>query len=209
MKISIIGDSISTYENYNPKGYQTHYPTGNVKQVEQTWWYQMIERNNWTLVNNNSFSGSRVSNTSYLQQPHSNLADDSRILNFESDIIIIFAGTNDFGARINQPSLTEFKEKYEYMIQSLIKKNTHTTFFLCTPLRRIDLKTRKRKKIKLNNIAKIIHDISKEYECCNLIDLYSHKIKISDFFYIDGLHPNKKGMYILSKWIEEGIIQNI
>lgn len=207
MKISIIGDSISTFEGYIPEGYETKYPFGNVKQVEQTWWYQMIERNGWTLGHNNSFSGSRISNTSPLQIPHTNFSDDSRILNFESDIIIIFGGTNDYGAVMNQPDMKEFKEQYRYMLSNLIKKNPNSKFILCTPLRRLDIKTKTKphKKLKLKKIARAIKDVSSEYKCCKVIDLYSHKIKLSDFFFIDGVHPNEKGMSSLSNWIETGI----
>ena len=205
MKISILGDSISTFEGYLPEGYPSHYPAGNVRKVEQTWWYQMIERNGWTLGSNNSYSGSRVSNTIPIQLPHSNLADDSRILNFNSDVIIVFAGTNDFGARIKQPTLCQFKEKYQYMINGLLEKNPNTKILLCTPLRRRDLKTKQKSKIKLSNISKTIKEIGGGYECCKIIDLYSHRIKLSDFFYIDGLHPNAKGMSILSNWIEKDI----
>jgi lysophospholipase L1-like esterase len=205
MKISILGDSISTFEGYLPKDYPSHYPAGNVRKVEQTWWYQVIERNGWTLGFNNSYSGSRVSNTLLIQLPHSNLADDSRILNYNSDVIIVFAGTNDFGARIKQPTLSQFKEKYQYMLNGLIEKNPNTKLFLCTPLRRRDLKTKQKSKIKLSNISKTIKEIGSIYECCNIIDLYSHRIKLSDFFYIDGLHPNAKGMRIISNWIEKDI----
>lgn len=205
MKISILGDSISTFEGYLPEGYPSHYPAGNVKKVEQTWWYQMLERNEWTLGSNNSYSGSRISNTLPLQNPHSNLADDSRILNFNSDLIIIFAGTNDFGARIKQPTLCQFKEKFEYMLKGLIEKNPTSRIFICTPLKRRDLKTKQKSKIKLSNISRTIKDIGKNYNNCKIIDLYSHRIKLSDFFYIDGLHPNAKGMNILSRWIEKEI----
>lgn len=205
MKITILGDSISTFEGYIPEDYPSHYPAGNVKKVEQTWWHQMIKRNGWTLGTNNSYSGSRVSNTTPLQLPHSNLADDSRILNYDSDIIIIFAGTNDFGAIIKQPTLNQFKAKYQYMLNGLIEKNPKTKFFLCTPLRRRDIRTKQKSKIKLRNISNTIKELGSKYDCCKIIDLYSHRIKLSDFFYIDGLHPNVKGMTILSKWIEKDI----
>lgn len=205
MTITILGDSISTFEGFIPETYPSHYPAGNVRKVEQTWWHQMIERNGWTLKTNNSYSGSRVSNTSILQPSNSNLADESRVLAYDSDVIIIFAGTNDFGARINQPSLSQFKEKYKSMIERLIIKNPNTKFYLCTPLRRRDLVTKQKSKIKLIGIAKAIKELSYNYESCSVIDLYSHRIKLSDFFYIDGLHPNVKGMKILSQWIEKDI----
>lgn len=208
MKISIIGDSISTFEGYNPEGFLTKYPFGNVKKVEQTWWKQLIDNNSWELVDNNSYSGSRVSNTSIIQAPNSNFADDSRLYNYESDIIIIFGGTNDFGAILNQPSLQEFTEKYNYMVSTLIKKNPNTILYLCTPLVRHDIKKAQKHQFKLIEVSKTIKRICKANNECKLIDLYKHKIKISDFFFVDGLHPNAKGMKILSKWIEDSIKTN-
>ena len=205
MRVSIIGDSISTFEGYNPDGYLTKYPCGNVKTVEQTWWHQLISRNEWELVENNSYSGSRISNTSIIQTENTNFADDSRLYNYNSDIIIIFGGTNDFGAVLNQPTLEEFIEKYKYMVNTLIEKNPNTILYLCTPLVRHDLKKAQKHQFKLNDVAKTIKKISKEHDECKVIDLHKHKIKISDFFYVDGLHPNIKGMKILSEWIEESI----
>ena len=39
-KVSILGDSYSTFKDYNPEGYNPFYPDANndVKEVEQTWW---------------------------------------------------------------------------------------------------------------------------------------------------------------------------
>lgn len=207
MKISIIGDSISTFEGYNPKGYLVKYPFGNVKNVDQTWWKVLIDNNKWELGENNSYSGSRVSNTSPVQVPNTNMADKSRIYNYDSDIIIIFGGTNDFGAVLNQPTLDEFEEKYNYMVSALIEKNPDTLIYLCTPLVRHDLNKAQIHHFTLSDLSTIIKEICDSKKECKLIDLYKHKIKISDFFFVDGLHPNEKGMKLLAQWIEESILQ--
>lgn len=63
-KVSILGDSISTYTGYNPPGYRTTYPTGNVNDVSETWWYKVIEALGGTLLVNASWSGSGVTGNS-------------------------------------------------------------------------------------------------------------------------------------------------
>ena len=59
-KFSIIGDSISTYQDYIPKGYPCFYPypTADVYDVNMTWWMMTINRLGGGLFINNSYSGS-------------------------------------------------------------------------------------------------------------------------------------------------------
>ncbi len=65
-KFSILGDSISTLEGYNPTGYSLFYTgeicekTG-VREMQDTWWGKVIEVLGGELLVNNSWSGSRVS----------------------------------------------------------------------------------------------------------------------------------------------------
>ena len=94
-KLSILGASISTYQDYIPAGYQTHYPSGDVKNVDLTWWKQLINNTGMILGGNASYGGSSIqtdgSGISYL--------NDGRIahlgINGDPDIIIIQAGIND------------------------------------------------------------------------------------------------------------------
>ena len=94
-KLSILGASISTYRDYIPAGYQTHYPSGDVKNVDLTWWKKLIDNTGMILGGNASYGGSSIqtdgSGISYL--------NDGRIahlgINGDPDIIIIQAGIND------------------------------------------------------------------------------------------------------------------
>ena len=52
MKISILGDSISTYEGWNPPRFTVFYKDAikrihGLEQVEDTWWYRVIKELNW------------------------------------------------------------------------------------------------------------------------------------------------------------------
>lgn len=64
-KISIVGDSISTYEGFNPYGYPVYYKDdraydNEISSVDDTWWKQVIDAVDGELCVNNSFSGSLV-----------------------------------------------------------------------------------------------------------------------------------------------------
>lgn len=100
VKVSILGDSYSTYEGWIPEGNEPWYGEniGNdVKDVKNTWWYQLIEDNGLQLELNNSWSGATICNTGYRGEdytPRSFLTRSSN-LGENPDIIFVFGGTND------------------------------------------------------------------------------------------------------------------
>ena len=106
----IIGDSYSTFRGYVPEGYACWYPTNdrcdpNVKQVEQTWWHQVVQEAGYNLVLNNSWSGSTIGYTGYHNADNSKTSSFIYRLNqliengfFEQnriDTVFVFGGTND------------------------------------------------------------------------------------------------------------------
>ena len=59
MKLSILGDSISTYEGWIPEGNSVFYPhNGAVQDVSQTWWKIVLDEAGFVLCTNGSSSGS-------------------------------------------------------------------------------------------------------------------------------------------------------
>lgn len=103
LKVSILGDSYSTFEGWIPEGYLAWYkpvpkegrPT-DVTEVDQTWWKLFIDRNGYELERNNSYSGSTVCNTGYDGRDYSDQAFISRIgMLGDPDLILVFGGTND------------------------------------------------------------------------------------------------------------------
>lgn len=100
VKVSILGDSYSTFEGHNPEGNAIWYGPnrGNdVKQVEDTWWYRLIEDNGLDLELNNSWSGATICNTGYRGDDYSycSFLTRSGDLGANPDLIYIFGGTND------------------------------------------------------------------------------------------------------------------
>ena len=110
--ISIFGDSYSTFESYiTPDTNEPWYywppskgkAAGNdVKHPDQTWWWQVIERLGARLETNNSYSGSTVGYTGYVNKEtgkHDNYKPRSFITRAPNlgnpDLILVCAATND------------------------------------------------------------------------------------------------------------------
>ena len=118
--LSILGDSISTFNGYIPSGYTAHYPRAvpaenDVQLVSDTWWWKLMDALGMVLEVNNSYSGTRVTTTftnsqSFIintQEKANNFAGCmSRSTNLHAsnasqpDVIIIWMGINDFNNEI-------------------------------------------------------------------------------------------------------------
>lgn len=106
IQISILGDSISTYEGFNPVRYDVYYKDDKLKEnyllnVNETWWMQVINGVGGELCVNNSYAGSFIFETCELsisaQQRCCMLHNDKH----EPDWVLVYAGTNDCLAGIN------------------------------------------------------------------------------------------------------------
>lgn len=103
LKVSVLGDSYSTFEGWIPEGYIAWYkpvpkpgrPT-DVTDVEQTWWKKLIEESGYELEVNDSYSGATVCNTGYSGADYSDRSFVNRTDRLGNpDIILVFGGTND------------------------------------------------------------------------------------------------------------------
>ncbi len=105
-QFSILGDSISTLDGYNPKGYHLFY-TGDtcdrtgVREMRDTWWGKVIDYLGGELLVNNSWSGSRVSKLPNQTALFPSGCSDERtgglhIGEVMPDVILIYLGTNDW-----------------------------------------------------------------------------------------------------------------
>lgn len=104
-KISIYGDSISTYSGWIPSGNSNYYPhsttdTNPVNNVNKTWWKETIDALNFELVVNNSWSGRCVLETEaragYKEANVLQLKKQVDGVDVIPDIIIVRLGGNDF-----------------------------------------------------------------------------------------------------------------
>lgn len=105
-RVSVIGDSISTFRGYIPYGYGAHYPTtdGDLNLVGQTYWYRLIYdfMQNARLERNISYSGTCVTNSSTTADSYyaKRFIDQQGV--GDADIVIIHGGTNDCAKNIGQ-----------------------------------------------------------------------------------------------------------
>lgn len=150
LRVSVLGDSYSTFEGWIPQGYIAWYkpvpkpgrPT-DVTDVDQTWWKMYIDDNGYVLDTNNSYSGSTVCNTGYEGADYSDRSFVNRTsLLGNPDIIFVFGGTNDDWAGVPlgeyvwsdwQPSqLYSFRPAAARMASELISEypNAHIVFVI-------------------------------------------------------------------------------
>ena len=104
---SILGDSISTLEGYNPDGYNLFYYGENSRRARvyaplDTWWGKAIDRLGGRLLVNDSWSGSRVTRIPYFGGQFPSGCCDERtgglhVGDVLPDVIIVYLGTNDWG----------------------------------------------------------------------------------------------------------------
>lgn len=112
LKIAIFGDSYSTFEDYitprtNEPWYYWPSSPGKTKEndvdsPDQTWWYHVLAHFGAKLEINNSYSGSTIGYTGYIEhegEGHANYKPRSFITRAPNlgnpDLILVCAGTND------------------------------------------------------------------------------------------------------------------
>lgn len=141
-KISILGDSISTFSGWLYPSENVPFYTGNnagVSAVSDTWWYKLITAIGATLEKNNSWSGSAVSNCrgSY---PKSGIQRCTNLGN--PDVIIVRMGTNDFyfGAELGTydgttaipTGETTFSDAFAKMLGLIMETYKTAEIWVCT-----------------------------------------------------------------------------
>ena len=102
LRVSVLGDSYSTFQGYIPEGNETWYYTPadtsltDVDNVTQTWWWQVINQAGYLIEKIDSYSGATVSYHGYDNQDYSARSYVTRLPRLGSpDVIFIFGGTND------------------------------------------------------------------------------------------------------------------
>ena len=97
-KVSILGDSYSTFQGVGPSHYAPFYPNdrNDVTEVEQTWWSLYIKAKGYQLEKNDSWGGTTICGIGYGRM---NVSRNNFIARVDSlghpDIIFVFGGTND------------------------------------------------------------------------------------------------------------------
>lgn len=211
--ISILGDSISTYQgwsnntSYNSTiGSNAVYYTGsrdNFTTVNETWWMQTINRAGLDLVVNNSWSGDEVTvrGIQRAQQLHNN---DGR----EPDIIAVYLGINDFR---RAKTVEEFATAYDEMISAMLRTYVNKDVYLFTLVYTTNLE---KSGINPDDVVKfneVIADTASKYGC-TLVDLYNgtgiNKDNLKSYMGDGNLHPNYLGMDQITTCFMDELLKN-
>ena len=112
-KVSVIGDSISTFRGYIPYKYSYYYPRAGLYAVSDTYWYRLIYNHmtNARLERNIAYSGSLVTNCNDSRVNSSKTYYAKRFIDQngvgDADIVIIHGGTNDTTKKVDlAPGIT-------------------------------------------------------------------------------------------------------
>ena len=149
-KVTICGDSISTFTGYIPDHYSIFYPEyGAITDVDDTWWMQVIKRTGMELCRNASYSGSTVSGQSQDNHDGRFSCGNQRIADLASvegewpDVVIILMGTNDLlndiplGAydgvsEVPEGNIETFSEAYALMLDKMRTWYPEAEIYCCT-----------------------------------------------------------------------------
>lgn len=226
-QFSILGDSISTLEGYNPKGYKVFYSGDNcvkagVVEAKDTWWDKVIGFFGGELLVNNSWSGSRVTKLKDKEQLFPSGCSDERtaalhINDVKPDVILVYLGTNDwaFGAKtgndtriLGEDSNELFDEAYDSMLKKLKSNYPESEIWCCTFCethisKRPDFQfPHKYAGTHIEEYNEIIRKVVRRHNC-KLVDLYDYRMSYDS---IDGSHPTNAGMNTIATMIIRSIV---
>ena len=131
LRISILGDSYSTFQNHIPEGNEVWYfdpidtKRTDVKDVRQTWWWQVIKDGGYLLERNDSWSGATICYTGYRDEDYSQRSFITRVPRLGTpDIILIFGNTNDSwcGAQVGEYKYGDWKRADLYTFRPALAK---------------------------------------------------------------------------------------
>lgn len=208
--VSILGDSISTYEGIVPKGYAVFYDSAKqqrngLNSVYDTWWAKVNQAIHAQLCVNNSYSGSKVTGITFPAACSDLRTSALHTPKYRPEIILIYIGFNDFGngvpikkkgiQHISQKDVTFFMDAYSQML-SKIKHNYPCAKIVCGTLARTFIVNKKDWSfpenyagVKFDDYNHAIRQVCKK-EKCYLADIDSLQIQYET---LDGSHPTKNG----------------
>lgn len=227
---SVMGDSISTFQGHNPAGYYAFFPeSGAVSAVEDTWWQQVAEDLELTLLTNGSSSGATVAGDSTGSDPQCgcNELRTGALAGPDGacpDRIIVYLGANDMiqavplgdndGTRpVQEGEVAAFSDAYTLMLDKLQAKYPAAEIYCCT-LHQMGNYGTETPYVEFVNGAELT---SKDYgEAIDriatsrghtVIDLNDCGVTIENLHEMtsDGVHPTAEGMSCIAEAVKEAL----
>lgn len=231
LSLSIIGDSISTYDDYIPYGLAVFYPfNGELTDVSQTWWMKLLDDTGMELCVNGSSAGSTCAGDSLSTDEPKYGCSDFRITLLTGkqgkmpDVIIVYMGTNDLmtmvpmgdndGTKLVEEGMIEnFSDAYTMMLDKLESNYPAARIYCCTLAQVGEWGTDTQYVALTNGFGFTAEDYSKQIEIIAankgipVIDLYHCGIEIGnlDEMSTDGVHPTPVGM----EYIEQAVLRGM
>lgn len=206
MLVSVLGDSISTYEGYIPPNYKVYYDEDRQKingltSVYDTWWAKVNQYLKAYLCVNNSFSGSKVSGEFPGASSEKRVSALHKMEHYP-DVILVYMGTNDFGFGV---PLETFAKDYRKMLERL-RENYPSARILCATIARSYIQGKPDWKYPemyggtaLEEYNQAIREAVNERDDIVLMDLPEEGIHYET---LDGTHPTRRGHEELAQmWI--------
>ena len=199
-KLSILGDSISTYKGvsndaaansstrYNPYFYAEPFP------LEKTYWMRLMQAFGMQLCVNNSWSGGNLSGTYDPDSGVNRACQLARDNGEMPDYIIVFMGLNDFGRYV---PLNAFALDYARTLQ-IIKDTYPNAKTCCVNLPHLYPKW-KAEELAFNQA--ISNAVANAGENFFIADLFHSELH-TDVYYnntLDGLHPDEDGARMIAE----------
>lgn len=232
-KLSILGDSISTFDGWIPEGYACFFPmNGDVAQVEQTWWQIVLQNTGMELCVNGSSSGSTCAGDSTSPDDCGYGCSDYRIGDLIRsdgclpDVIIVYMGTNDFmkavplgdndGTQVVEEGVIEnFSDAYCLILDKLIDSYPDAEIYCCN-LPEMGVWGPASGPVFVpfvNGLELTPADYGKRIEIiaaakgCEVIDLKNCGITMENlqWYVSDGVHLNPEGMELVGSAVTEAV----
>ena len=205
-KLSILGDSISTYRGisndatanssiiYNPYFYTEPFPE------EKTYWQIIMADFGLTLCVNNSWSGGNLSGKENPDSGINRARNLSRNDGTNPNLIILFMGINDLGRGV---PVTVFESDYRNTLKT-IKKLYPFSHVCCVNLPDRDIFMKDATELFNSAIERSVRSCGENFF---IADLFHSRLN-NHFYYmntLDGLHPDEDGMKIIAEVLEKAI----
>lgn len=217
-KIAFLGDSITWGYNDNTNE-QVAKPYPQIIKEE----YGFAECYNMGISGRTLGGDGQTHNTK--QYGANPIIDNTYLATIPADagVIVIFAGTNDFGVENYYVPLGDFGDQsymtfygsLEMLCKRLVPLALGKKIILCTPLhRKTEMKTADGVQRDLKDYATAIREVAEKYGV-EVLDLYRNGeffAMLSDFrnqYSTGGIHPNQDWYYILARKIGDYIINHL
>lgn len=217
---SILGDSISTFQGYNPVGYYTFFPeNGEVSKAEDTWWQRVADDLEITLYMNSSSAGATVAGDSTGTEDPQCSCNELRTNDLSGpegacpDRVVIYMGTNDIlkaiplgdndgTVLVEEGEVKTFSDAYTLMLDKVQANYPLAEIYCCTLLPIGDYGTETPYVDFVNGVqltsadySDMIVQIARSREL-SVIDLSDCGITVENLHEMtsDGVHPTSAGM---------------